>query len=469
MALLLAPIATAMAAPAAATAADVSGSDIVGFLNTQRAAQGLPAGIVEDPALSDGCAKHNAYDRLNGGLTHGEDPSRPGYTPEGDQAGKTSVLYSAGGGPWTATSNPFETAPIHLHQLLAPRLDVMGAAETQGWGCATTLASRNRPAPPADVTYTYPGDGAADWSPAQTAAEGPYTPGERVGIPAGATTGPYLYVMFDGADLGLFDEASATSATVTGPSGPVDVAVVDNHTSGLQGYLSTGMELIPRAPLTPLTRYVASVTASVTTQNGNGAARDFTHTWSFTTAARPNSVQIGRVAATGRRVRVSVSSDAPGAIVTATGPGASASQPVGGNGTATLNLAADGRWELCARSGGGESGYVAAESCTAVTIRSGGGSSTPFSLSAPGQVRHGHRITVSIRSRSAFTLRLTLRSPTGRVLLRDPLRTLAGGTTWTYRLPVSRSYNRVGRSVRLELIIRAAGKRHVVRRTIRFR
>jgi len=173
--------------------ADVGGPAIVGFLNAQRAAQGVPSGIVEDASLSDGCAKHNAYDRINGVLTHGEDPSRPGYTQEGDQAGKTSVLY-AGSGPWTGSHDPFEAAPIHLHQLLAPRLDRMGASEDQGYGCATTLASRNRPAPASDVTYTYPGDGATAWSPAQTAAEGPYTPGERVGIPAGTTTGPYLYV-----------------------------------------------------------------------------------------------------------------------------------------------------------------------------------------------------------------------------------------------------------------------------------
>ena len=266
--------------------ADVSGPDIVSFLNAQRAANGIPAGIAEDPTLSGGCFAHNNYGAANGVLTHYEDPSLPGYSPQGDQAARTSVLYPAGLGPWTGTSNPFEQAPIHLHQLLAPRIDRLGAAETRGYGCATTLASRNRAAPATDVTYTYPGAGATAWPPAQTADEAPYTPGQQIGIPAGTSTGPYLYVMFDGPDLTPFDEATATGVALSGPSGPVDVAYVDNTTAGLQGYLPTGLELIPRRPLAPSTTYTATVTANVTTQGGNGPARPFSYSWSFTTGER---------------------------------------------------------------------------------------------------------------------------------------------------------------------------------------
>src|SRR4051794_15352099 len=171
----------ALVAPASA---DVTGPQIVGFLNAQRAEHGLPAGIAEDPALSEGCAKHDRYGRQNNTLQHDENPLSPGFTPEGNAAAQTSVLYR-GGSPWSATNNPFETAPIHLAQLLAPRLDRMGAAEIDGFGCATTQASRNRPAPVSDVVYTYPGDNTASWITAETAAEGPYTPGQQVGIPAG--------------------------------------------------------------------------------------------------------------------------------------------------------------------------------------------------------------------------------------------------------------------------------------------
>ena len=258
-------------------AADVSGPEIVGFVNAQRAAHGIPAGIVEDPALSGGCAKHNAYGARNSTLTHEQDPGAPGYTPEGAEAARTSVLYQ--GGPWTATSNPFETAPIHLHQLLAPRIDRMGASENGGYGCATTLASRNRPAPARGVTYTYPGDGTRGWVAEQTALEGPYTPGEIVGIPQGTTTGPYLYAMFDGPGLSAFDTASGATGSLAGPAGAVDVAVIDNTTLPVN-YLPLGAQLIPREPLAPATRYTATVSAQVKN-------RTFTHSWQFTTADGP--------------------------------------------------------------------------------------------------------------------------------------------------------------------------------------
>lgn len=269
--------------------ADVGGPQIVGFLNAQRAAQGVPAGIVHDAALSAGCANHNNYGRVNGVLVHSEDPALQGYTAAGDQAARTSVLYQ-GGGPWSAARNPFETAPIHLHQLLAPRLDRMGASEDLGYGCATTLASRSRAAPATDSTYTYPGPGATAWPFAQTASEGPYTPGQQVGIPAGTKTGPYLYVMFDGPTVTLSDTATATSATLTDSQGAtVSVATADNNTTGLVGFLPTGMQVIPRAQLAPSTTYTANVSASVTTQGGGGPARSFSRTWSFTTDSLPDT------------------------------------------------------------------------------------------------------------------------------------------------------------------------------------
>jgi hypothetical protein len=273
----------ALGAPGLASA-DVSGPDIVSFLNAQRVANGIPAGIVEDGALSAGCAAHDNYGALNHVLVHTEDSTKPGYSAAGKAAAETSVLYR-GGGPWTAVKNPFEQAPIHLHQLLAPRLDRMGAAETQGFGCATTLASRARPAPAQSITYTYPGDGVQGWVTAQVASEGPYTPGEQVGIAAGTRTGPYLYVSFDGPTLGLFSTAQATGATLTGPDGPVAVLTADNTTPGLTNYLPTGMEVIPRDALKPASTYTASVSATVT-PFGGGAAIPFTHAWSFTTGGQ---------------------------------------------------------------------------------------------------------------------------------------------------------------------------------------
>src|SRR3954451_7501073 len=105
----LAVLVLAMLLLAAPAAAHVSGPDIVGYVNAVRDANGIPAGIVEDASNSDACAKHNNYGHLNNVLTHFEDPSKPGYTSEGDQVAGVSVLY-AGSDPWTTSYNPFETA-----------------------------------------------------------------------------------------------------------------------------------------------------------------------------------------------------------------------------------------------------------------------------------------------------------------------------------------------------------------------
>ena len=275
--------ALALLVPAGTAWADVDGPVIVGFVNAQRAAHGIPAGITHRQADTVACRKHNAYTTANGGaLVHDEEPGKPGYSDEGRDAAKTSVLWK--GKTWAGGINPFEFAPIHLSQVLSPRLDAMGASEDGSVGCATTLKSRNRPAPAANTTYSYPGDAATGWRTQETASEGPYTPGERVGIAKGAVTGPYLYVFFDGPGLTPFSKAKATAASLTGPGGPVAAVTADNFTSGLEGFLPPEVLLIPTAPLAADTAYTAFVAAEVSSSNG-GAAVPFERTWTFTTGA----------------------------------------------------------------------------------------------------------------------------------------------------------------------------------------
>jgi hypothetical protein len=330
----------ALAAPAGA---DLSGPEIVGFLNAQRAAHGIPAGIVEDAALSDGCAKHNQWGMRNDKLQHDEEIASPGYTPEGDTAAEQSVLYR-GGDPWSATNNPFETAPIHLAQLLAPRLDRMGASEIGGFGCATTLASRERPAPATDVVYTYPADNTSDWFAAQTAAEGPYTPGEQVGVAAGTKTGPYLYAFFDGPGLNAFSVASGATGTLTAPSGPVAIKLVDNTTQGLENYLPPGAMMIPVAPLAPFTRYVASISATV-------GGRAFKRDWAFTTggSGRPFEVKATR---SGRKVTLVFTSGMPLKVTVAFKKKVLKTKSLPGSGTLRVKLPRKGKVKLTVVAGG---------------------------------------------------------------------------------------------------------------------
>jgi hypothetical protein len=287
----IAALALACFAPAPAALAQAPGptpAQIVGFINDYRARIGLPGPIAHDENWSRACAQHNEYQRLNNTMGHSQDKSKPGYSAEGDWAAKNSVLYA--GSTWTATRNPFEVAPFHLHQLLNPRIDRMGASENGSFGCATSLASRNREAPKDTVTYTYPANNATHRA-AETASEGPYTPGSRVGIPEGTRTGPYLYLMFDGPWNGGWSKAKLDSATVTGPGGPVEVKTVDGYTPGAGQYLPVGAEIIPVAPLTPGATYTIDVAATVTDpyadHDNNGwvpKTYKLTHRWSFTAA-----------------------------------------------------------------------------------------------------------------------------------------------------------------------------------------
>src|SRR3954452_19977075 len=120
-------------------------------------------------------------------------------------------------------------------------------------------------------------------------------------------TGPSLLVSFDGPYLTPFDTAQATDASLIGPAGPVDIAVVDNKTSGLEGFLPPGMQLIPRQPLEPRSTYTASISANVTSQGGSGPSRSFHYTWDFTTGTLPNHVMITGFEWGARMITVTVS------------------------------------------------------------------------------------------------------------------------------------------------------------------
>ncbi len=298
-----------LAVPATAGAATPAATQIAA-LNAQRAAHGIPAGIVEVPAWSEGCRKHMSYIAANGGrLTHEESPASPGYSADGAEVGRRAVITPLADA-FTASANAFESAPLHLMQTLAPALSRMGI-----WGgCATTNLGYDRRASTARI-YTYPGDKARGFYAAEQASELPATPGSFVGLAQGTTTGPHLLVMTLGTEPGRI-----MAATLTGPGGLVDIRTVDNLTPGLAGYMPPGGMIIPAQPLAPATTYTATATFMPA-----GARLPLARVWSFTTAAPvtpvaassaasgasyPTTLRIGQARRVGRSVRFTLAAGA---------------------------------------------------------------------------------------------------------------------------------------------------------------
>ena len=182
----------ALAGPVSGAAATTA-KQTIAFLNIQRAANQLPAGITENPTWSTDCAAHDRYMASNHMLTHNEIPGNPGYSSAGAYAGLNAVLTQ--GGNWD-NGDPYENAPLHLDQLLAPRSLHVGSADAFGFSCTITFPGWTRPAPPTLKVYTYPGDGSQIYA-SEVARELPWTPGDLIGIPQPTRTGPNIIVFVD--------------------------------------------------------------------------------------------------------------------------------------------------------------------------------------------------------------------------------------------------------------------------------
>jgi hypothetical protein len=257
---LLLSVGLALGVPTASGA--VTAGQALAWLNAQRAANQLPVGITDDAEWNEGCRLHMGWYAKNPNASnpHIETPGTPGYTALGAFAGAHAVLAlgadwtRSGAFPWDA-ANPWEFAPIHLMQLLAPELSVSGFAP----GCMITAGGYERTPPAEPQLLTYPGNGTSFIYPTEQANEWPFTPAPFIGLKQGAKTGPYLFVLAWGTSTGRL-----TSASLTGPSGAVQVRTVDNSTTGplgdLGSYLPPGGMLIPLKALSPGKRYTATAT-----------------------------------------------------------------------------------------------------------------------------------------------------------------------------------------------------------------
>jgi hypothetical protein len=276
----------------------------IAILNAQRRALGLPP-VRQRADWSAACMAHVRYmidnpvaPGADTASAHREVAGLPGYSPEGAWAGANAVL-APGGGSWDQPAadptgpswpTPWETAPIHLAQLLAPQLREIGVASasaTDGsvFSCATTWPGYTSAHPATNSVLTYPADGSTIYT-KELASETPFTPGERVGLPGGTVTGPYLYAFAWGPFTNPRTRVAA--ASLTGPGGAVDVRIFDVSLG--DGLLPAGSALlIPVSPLRERSTYSASITFVL-------GRTTLVHAWSFHTGGAARRVVTGSCA-----------------------------------------------------------------------------------------------------------------------------------------------------------------------------
>jgi hypothetical protein len=256
------------------------------YVNSIRAETGLPS-LTEEVSWSEGIRKHAIYIVKTGEFTHYENPDSPWYTPEGDQAARSSNL--GGGQNDKEAIDGWMQAPFHAVGILDPRLARTGFGTyppASGHGVVAGIdVIRGLGEMPASISFPieWPADGSTtalshhggEWPSPLTACAGYSSP---AGLPLivqmespPAIEGhsfrqgdePLRHCVFDGSTYtnSVRSEQDLARSILAGRN-----AVV----------------LIPKEPLLPGRTYTASITsAGVET------------TWSFTVSSSAPNLTIG--------------------------------------------------------------------------------------------------------------------------------------------------------------------------------
>lgn len=265
---------------AAPASAGISSSQALTELNQWRAETHLPAVGSMDPAKNTGCAHHNHYMALNGGLQHDEDTSKPGYTVDGDTAGNGSVLAQPEGHP-----KIWEGSVYHRMGILNPRMQTSGWAATEGFTCMYIFDRRDGNGTDPVTTHPWPPNGATGVATKFTDNESPdphhIVPGDL---------GYLLSVNLGGPWFGTSHVSVAHASLKTDAGTPVTLTIVDDDAPYTENgypigaYLDDVFALFPHGALRPATAYTAHADGKATY---SGADYPFSVTWHFKTGGQP--------------------------------------------------------------------------------------------------------------------------------------------------------------------------------------
>jgi hypothetical protein len=340
----------------------VAPGEALRLLNLQRAVNGIPP-VAPAAGLGDGCAKHVAYIGLNGGVVaSGEDPAKPGFTPEGDrQTLESSGVELLSGAPsWSEASSPWTLRPAHLFRMFDPDVAEAGYGDSAAVACLRLRGGR--PAATAPELFSVPGPGRTGVPVSEINSESPYTPQQVAGIPAGQPTGPNILLFTRGLRGGL--PLTSPAFSLVGPHGPVEVRLVAEATAnpvGTGSWFYGGGVLIPVAPLAPFAPYVARVSWHRDAV-GDLPAADAEHVIAFETGGLANPIAVD-VVSRGHVNDIKVSTPAPNPTLKLVGPERLTAIARVVKGIARYAALAPGPWTACARSGGRAVGYEPASAC----------------------------------------------------------------------------------------------------------
>jgi hypothetical protein len=266
--------------------------------------------VTVDDYYNTGCKNHNNYMQQNGGLQHGEEQGKPGYTAEGSDYNNIGEVLAQGNTGWTASTNPWDAAPLHQTILFDPRITTAGYDETGQFACMRLHSEFVQRAAPTFYAYTS-NTGRTDVPTSITVnGEGPYAPQEAVGIPQGVATGPQILFFVD--TFGTSNHA--TSFSLKGPGGgEVEAKMVDSTTPPPDGNsfkpFNAGGDLIPVHPLDPFTTYDVAVT-----WKDDDTGVETPQTLSFKTAGfqRGLTLTLSRKLGKGRKATLAAPAEATG-------------------------------------------------------------------------------------------------------------------------------------------------------------